>query len=263
MIPQVEDALQAITGNVTALGHAAGAGRIFELFVMTAMAERLRHAGFSVWLQRSDGSRILPTDADRRFIQRGGAPTGVPAATAGTNNASVIGFRWRQRRSWEIWNGIQFIGRSGAMHEIDISVVPASVGAALRATGGVPVGRPRVAIECKDVGTAGSLDEMRAFIARLYDMTLLHAHHRYLTFPAPKALHPGSPNESRHRAVVTFWQENRRTKNLIARRTGFTGGTAPLADYHQVEPHQDITVGSSTVDTLVASVAAWAWRHAR
>lgn len=263
MISEVEDALDAIVGNVTTLSHANGAGRIFELFVMTAVAEGLQHRGFTVWLQRSNGTPIQPTDSDRRFIQRGGAPTGVPPASAGANNASMIGFRWRQRPQWEIWNGIQFAGRSGATHEIDLSVVPASVGTSLRRTGGIPVGRPRVAIECKDVGAAGSLDEMRAFIARLYDMTLLHAHHRYLTFSAPRALHPGSPNESRHRAIVTFWQENRRTKNIIARRTGFVGGTAPLVDYHQVEPHQNIAVGNATVDVLITSIVDWAWRHAR
>lgn len=262
MIPAVESALAAIVGRVATLEHAAGAGRVFELFVMTSIARGLRNAGFTVWLQRSDGSTILPGDSDRRFIQRGGAPTGVSPASAGPDNASVIGFRWRQYPKWEIWNGIQFAGRSDATHEIDIAVVPEGVGAALRLSGGIPVGRPRVAIECKDVGTAGGLDEMRAFLARLYDVTLLRAHHRHLTFSAPRALHPGSPNVPKHRAVLTYWQENRRTKNIIARRTGFAGGTAPLADYHRIEPHQNITVGSSTVDDLVASVVGWARRYA-
>ena len=147
----------------------SGAGRIFELFVITSLARGLRNAGFSVWLQRSDGTTIQSGDADRRFIQRGGAPTGVPAASAGLDNASVIGFQKRRRQRWEIWNGNQFAGRRSAAHEIDISIVPGSVETAIRATGGIPIGRPRVKIECKDVGTAGSLDEMRAFIARLYD----------------------------------------------------------------------------------------------
>ncbi|TPK87018.1 hypothetical protein FJ936_06625 [Mesorhizobium sp. B2-4-13] len=261
MVPSVESALDTIVGRVTTLEHASGAGRIFELFVMTNLARGLQDAGFTVWLQRSNGTEILPSDSDRRFIQRGGAPTGVSPASAGPDNASVIGFRWRRRPKWEIWNGIQFGGRSGASHEIDIAIVPASVGAALRTAGGVPVGRPRVAIECKDVEATGSLDEMRAFLARLYDVTLLHAHHRHMTYPAPRALHPGSPNEAKHRAIVTYWQENRRTKNIIARRTGFVSGTVPLADYHRIEPHQNISVGSSTVNDLVASVAEWAQRN--
>lgn len=261
MIPSVESALDTIVGNVATLQHASGAGRIFELFVMTSLAKGLDDAGFTVWLQRSDGTEILPTDADRRFIQRGGGPTGVPAASAGADNASVIGFRWRRRKAWEIWNGIQFSGRSGANHEFDIAIVPETVGRALRVAGGIPFGRPRVAIECKDVGEVGSLDEMRAFLARLYDVTLLHAHHRHLPYPEPRVLHPGSPNESKHRAIVTYWQENRRTKSAIARRTGFSGGTHRLSEYYQIEAHPDIAVGSSTVDGLVASVVQWARLH--
>jgi hypothetical protein len=264
MIPNVQSALNAIVDNITALDHASGAGRIFELFVMTGIGQRLQSKGFIVWLQRSDGTPILSADSDRRFIQRGGAPTGVAAAAQGPNNASVIGFRWGRRPAWEIWNGIQFRGRSGATHEIDIAVVPAEVGDTLRATGGgVPIGRPRIAIECKDVGTNGSLDEMRAFIARLYDLTLLNAHHKHMQFSEPRAIHPGSPSESKYRAIVTYWQENRRTKNIIARRTGFVGGTAPLSEYHRVEPHEDIVVGSSNVDELFESIADWAYRHAQ
>jgi hypothetical protein len=133
----------------------------------------------------------------------------------------------------------------------------------LPAIGGPPVGRPRVAIECKDVGADGSLDETRAFIARLYDVTLLNAHHKHMHFTEAHAIHPGSPHEAKYRAVVTYWQENRRTKNIIARRTGFVGGTAPLMQYHHIEPHEDIVVGSSTVHELFESVADWAYRHAR
>jgi len=264
MIPSVENALNAIVGSVVALDYASGAGRIFELFVMTGVGRRLQSKGFTVWIQRSDGTRILATDPNRRFIQRGGTPTGISAASQGPNNASVIGFRWQGRPAWEIWNGIQFGGRSGATHEIDIAVVPAEVGRSLRTNGGgVPVGRPRVAIECKDVGTNGSLDETRAFIARLYDVTLLTSHHQHLHFPDPRAIHPGSPSEAKYRAIVTYWQENRRTKNIIARRTGFAGGTAPLMEYHRIEPHEDIVFGNSTVDGLFESVADWAYRHAR
>lgn len=262
MIPAVETALASIVGRITTLENALGAGRIFELFVMTSLARGLRTDGFTVWLQRSDGTKIKPNDVDRRFIQRGGAPTGVQPASAGSNNASVIGFRRGRGLKWEIWNGIQFAGRSGATHEIDISIVPASVGDTLRASGGIPVGRPRVAIECKDVGSAGSLDEMRAFLARLYDVTLLHAHHRHMHFASHSALHPGSPNQPRHRAIVTYWQENRRTKNILARRSGFAAGTLPLAEYHRIEPHQHICLGSSTADDLVQSVVAWARRNA-
>lgn len=265
MIPDVENALAAVAASAVTLQHANGAGRAFELFVMTRIALELRSEQFEVWLQRSDGTRIHRGDSDRRFIQRGGAPTGVSSKHDGPDNASVIGFRWRRRPAWEIWNGIQFGGRSGASHEIDIAIVPSSVGEAIREQvgGGIPIGRPRVAIECKDVGQTGSLDEMRAFIARLYDLTLLRAHHRYLGLAVSRAIHPGSPSEAKYKAIVTYWQENRRTCNILARRTDFSDGTAPLSAYHRVEPHENIVVGSSTVRILARSVAEWARRYAR
>lgn len=262
MIPDIAAALDDIASAAVTLAHANGAGRVFELFVMSSVARGLSDAGFSVWLQRSDGSTIRPSDADRTFIQRGGVPTGVPAASAGAANASVIGFRWRRRLAWEIWNGVQFGGRSTGAHEYDLAIVPKSVGDALRISGGVPVGRPRVAIECKDVASNGSLDETRAFVARLYDTTLLYAHHPYLGLSPPSAIHPGSPSGSTHRAVRTYRQENLRTRNIIARQSGFAAGTAPLMAYHRIEPHQNITAVGPEIDALVRSVVAWAQRHA-
>jgi hypothetical protein len=44
------------------------------LFVITSIARELQARGFAVWLQCSDDIRIAPGDADREFIQRGGAP---------------------------------------------------------------------------------------------------------------------------------------------------------------------------------------------
>jgi hypothetical protein len=260
MINDVQSAIDAILGNVATLRNANGAGRIFELFIMTGVANRLRGRGFEAWLQRSNGTRIGPNDTDRRFIQRGGAPTGIPQAAFGAQNASVIGIRRISNGSeWEIWNGIQFEGRSGAAHEIDISVVPRDVGVGLRQTGGIPFGRPRVAIECKDVGQAGSLDEMRAFVARLYDLTVLQSHQPHLRFPPPTlGIYPGNfGGSSFYTARLTYWAENRNSFNAIARRTGFAAGAAAMTNYFAIEPHGFITAGSSGYSDLVDAVAEW------
>ncbi|MDI9846719.1 hypothetical protein QM467_01450 [Rhodoblastus sp. 17X3] len=260
MIPNVKAALDTVLGSAATLRNAGGAGRAFELFVMTGIARELQVRGYDVWLQRSDGSRIRSSDSDRRFIQRGGAPTGIAGSAQGAGNASVISFQWPGRVAWEIWNGVQFEGRSGARHEIDIAIVPAGVGQALRAMtgGGVATGRPRIAIECKDVKDPGSIDEMRAFVARLYDLTLLQAHHAYLPFGGTaQAIHPGAPSGSRHRPVITYWIENRRTKNIVARKAGFVPGAAAMTSYHSVEPHAGITVGSPNTTALIGGVASW------
>ncbi len=81
MIDDVRAALDSILGSATILRSANGAGRIFELFVMTGIAAHLQTQGFDVWLQRSDGTQISAADSDKRFIQRGGAPTGVLRAS--------------------------------------------------------------------------------------------------------------------------------------------------------------------------------------
>lgn len=265
MIPQIQTALNAVLGSAATLRNANGAGRAFELFVMSGIARELQVRGYDVWLQRSDGSPIRPHDSDRQFFQRGGAPTGVSGAAQGTNNASVIGFRWAHRQAWEIWNGIQFEGRSGARHEIDLAVVPETVGRALRAraNGGVPLGRPRIAIECKHVTMSGGSDEMRAFIARLYDLTLLHAHRFYLHYPGlphplpPRAIHPGAPAGSIHRPTITYRCENQRTLNIIARKSGFSSGSATMTSYYSVEPHARIVAGSPNAVALIRDVADW------
>ncbi|WP_323037672.1 hypothetical protein [Pararhodobacter sp.] len=260
MIPQVQAALNSILTSVATLRMAGGAGRAFELFVMGGVARALQLRSYDVWLQRSDGTRILPGDADRRFIQRGGAPTGIAGAAQGPGNAATIGFRFQQRPTWELWNGIQFEGRSGATHEIDLAIVPSSVGQALRAqpAGGRPLGRPRVAIECKDVAAPGSVDEMRAFVARLYDITLLTSHHPHLAIGgAAQSIHPGLPQNSIHVPALSYWEENRRTLNVIARRSGFVTGAAAMTGYHSIEPHAGIAATTTSAQGLFDTVADW------
>ena len=262
MLTDVKKALDSVLGGAATLRSANGPGRIFELFVMTALAKELLNRGCDVWLQRSDGTRIQPGDSDRRFIQRGGSPTGIAAASQGPNNASAIVFRKESSAAeWELWNGIQFCGRSGAYHEIDIAVVPREVGHALRLTGGSPVGRPRVAIECKDVGTAGTIDETRTLVARLYDLTILKSHH--IAYPSPlQAIYPGKlGSQPFHSARRNYWDENRHTLNAIARRTGFATGTANLVQYYAIEPHARIEKGSKEADGLIDAVASWITSH--
>ena len=169
-------------------------------------------------------------------------------------------FRLGNRPTWELLNGVQFEGPSTAVHEMDLAIVSEPVASTLRKspTVGRPLGRPRVSIECKDVGTNGSVDEMRAFVARLYDLTILYAHHRYLgVAEARMAIHPGAPCGPIHRPALTYWIENRRTLNVLAWRTGFVNGAATLTGYHAVEPHGGITVGSVSSTQLMDDVAEW------
>lgn len=259
MINDVKSALLKIVDSATHLSHSSGAGRAFELYVMTGIALALKAQGYVVSVQRSDGSLVRPTDRDRRFIQRGGAPAGIAAAADGPDNPSSIIFQRGCRPAWELLNGVLFKGRSGAFHEIDVAIVPASVATALRnSTGGSPLGRPRVSVECKDVGTNGSVDEMRAFVARLYDLTVLRAHHPYLAVTGPpSAIHPDEPSGPTHLPVSNYRTENLRTLNVLARRTGFVKGTAALSAYHAIAPYGGIKVQSPLAYRFMRDVAKW------
>ena len=263
MIDEVRDALRAIIGSTTILNHPAGPGRAFELYVMTGIAVGLKSRGYDVWVRRSDGTRVRPNDPDRRFVQRGGAPVGIASAADGPNNASSIVFSRNHRPAWELLNGVRFQGRSTAFHEIDVALVPEAVARTLRNSGGgSPLGRPRMSLECKDADTNGSLDEMRAFVARLYDLTILYSHHPYVGVPGPqRAIHPGAPQGSPHIPALTYWQENRRTLNVLARRKGFSRGTAALSGYHAVAPHGGVTVNSPSAAQLVGDITAWIRRR--
>ncbi|HYG48180.1 MAG TPA: hypothetical protein VD846_09605 [Allosphingosinicella sp.] len=259
MIPAVQTALDAIVNNVTALTHAKGAGRAYELYIMTGIAEGLASAGCAVRVQRSDESFIAPTDADRRFIQRGGAPAGVAGKAQGPGNASSFVFQLpNSSRQWEIWNGIQFIGRSAALHEIDIAIVPREVGIALRGlpAGGSPTGRAKVSIECKDVGDPGSQDEMRTFVARLYDLTILNWHRAVAHLAHPlQAIYPGKP--AGNGPYYSFWDGNRATFNVVARRSGFRSGSLAMTGYYGIQPRGPVVPGSSEDAALVHDLVVW------
>ena len=258
VIIAVANALAAILGSNPSLANASGAGRVFELYIMTGIAQEIQALGFDVWLQRSDGTRILPSDPARVFVQRGGAPAGIAPASAGTGNPSVIGIRRPSGSSWELWNGVQFEGRSGALHELDLALVPASVGTQLRQTGGRPRGRPRIAIECKDVTATGSADEMRTLVARLYDLTILESHHGHMSLPLPPlAIYPESPNAAFYASRITFWDENRHSFNVLARRTTFSGGAYAMTGYHAINGFDSIALNSPNYTSLIQSVAQW------
>ena len=257
MIEDVEKFLSQIVGSVGNLDNAAGAGRAFELYVMTGISLALRDRNFDVWIQQSDGQIVRPTGGKWKFVQRGGKPSHIESITQGPEKASSIVFGRYYYPLWELLNGIQFIGRSTAFHEIDIAVVPHYVVNSIRRLdgGGYLVGRPRVSIECKDVGTKGNPDEMRTFIARLIDLTLPYG------YPQSTELRELIDQYALSEKIDWFsgrvLADNRRRLSVLARRSGFSSGTKPLADYYEVKRRGGITVRSYKFERLMNEVAEW------
>jgi hypothetical protein len=262
MIKDVKAALDAIAGSPVPLNNAVGLGRIFELYVMTGVAGKLVNLGWSVQLQRSDGALLTAGDS---FIQRGGPPTGVAPSTYGPKEpSSILLGNPRTGSKWEIWSGIQFRGRSHALHEFDVAIVPRNLAIALRAkpTVDFPFGRPAVAIECKDVQSAGSPDEMRTLVARLYDVTILQGHAYLTSRTQVNAIYAGSGNDlGCLPAHKSYFAANRSTSSVLARTSGFSSGAIAMTSYYRIGPYSQVTPGTVTATQLFDDVSNWIDTH--
>lgn len=259
MLAEVTRILDDLAAAAVSTTFADGAGRAFELLLMTRIACELRARGYDVFLLRSDGARQTAATG-YTFIQRGGVPSGVRPASSGSDGPTSIVFQKESRLpQWEIWNGIQFVGRSGSTHEFDLAIVPKQLGDALRVTGGRPFGHGWISVECKDVSKDGNPDEMRAFLARIYDTTLLNWHSKYFGGTGTlRRIHPLGPTEPGFGSVSSTYRiENKRAYHAIARRTGFTQGTRPMSDYYFVRRFEGIEVGSPGLNEFGREVCNW------
>lgn len=262
MLATIQAILDNLANATVSVSTASGLGRAFELLLMSGMASELKSRGYQVELLRSDGVTQSAASGTMTFIQRGGAPSGIQPAAGGPYGPTSILFRRSgELPTWEIWNGVQFVGRSGGRHEFDISIVPKRLGDALRnsPSGGRPFGHGWLSLECKDTETNGSLDEMRAFVARIYDTTLLHWHASHIGAAAPlcKVYSMNAANAGFGRANQSFRAANQHIFQGIARRTGFTKGTGLLSMYYFVRCFDNLSVGSANLADFLAESCDW------
>lgn len=148
-----------------------GPGKALEAWVMMRLARSARNSGhWRVSLRQGDGT-LLPAGSAMQFAT---SQHGIQAASTSAPSYIRLEHHRHGHKRLELHGSLQWQGRSGATHEIDVSVLPASLGEALRAgTGGLPRGLPIAAVECKDKDSAGSPDEMRQTLARMFDLALV------------------------------------------------------------------------------------------
>lgn len=263
-VKRIKRNLKNILKAAPILTHANGAGRIFELYVMMRVAKGLKDCGWTVSPIASNGKKLLtPANLGTPkkhlpFIQRGGAPTGIFPTPLSTGASSIK--ISRHGCHYEILNGVQFRGRSGALHELDISVIPGELADKLRAGAveGFPFGRPRVAIECKDVAAAGSPDEMRSVVARMYDLTILRGHLKHLLLPNGFIFDlPIAPTFAEPDASKTYRGSNLESLCVLARRGGLSAGAANMVGLFQILPYTNVVQPSPDADLLINDVVAW------
>ena len=106
------------------------------------------------------------------FVVRG-SPGQIHSKHQASGKPSYVSFQINNQE-YELHIGVQFEGRSHALHEFDICVIPQAVGDHFRnlAKGsGSPKGHPRVGLELKN--NAGNLDVgvPRGFLGAVFDCT--------------------------------------------------------------------------------------------
>lgn len=225
-----------------------GAGKALEAWLLMKLAETATlMPAWRVSLRQGDGS-LLPTGAAFKLpAQRSPIPASSPIASG------FVLFEHRDypERRLELHGSLQWRGRSNAKHECDISMVPASIGEALRNSGGGhPHGLPIVAVECKDKTSVGTLDETRQTLARMFDLVLV--------------TQPYSGWSCRIYETNTYQYWGRKSSKYvaffakgtfgIARAGSFQGGAKQLGSHYHVGRYDAIyTTGGTSLPTLLSS----------
>ena len=231
----------AHAGVVTPVGQ----GKALEAYVLLKLAQTVRRRlhSWTVSLRRGDGRLVGP-----------GQPFNLPQTRTPIQppHPQAPGYVLLSHRSaphlhLELHCSLQWQGRSGAKHECDVSVVPAVIADALRVGGGgYPRGLPVAAVECKDKGGVGTLDETRQTLARMFDLSLV-------TQPAFHAV--GRIYEA---ATYQTWGR-RRTRYITAFAAGafsivragtFQSGAAVLASHYAIQHHPQIYTNPRAVEAL-------------
>ena len=260
-LARIKTDLSKLIATAPVLAHANGAGRIFELYLIMRLARKLKAAKWIVEPLDHKGNLIA---GGASYVQRGGAPTGIFPSSVSDGPSSIRVRRDKSQQAYEIFNGVQFMGRSKALHEIDISLVPVDIAVALRAgtIEGYPVGRPRLGVECKDVGKNGTSDEMRSVIARMYDLTFLDGHRKHVfggALPSGSIFSgaPSGPWTAHGNSAITFRHENKRSLCALVRRTGITAGAYKMTGLFHVRTYIDVDRGTQGAKDFIDDTIAW------
>lgn len=225
-----------------------GQGKALEAWVLMKLAQTVHECmpTWAVTLRRGDGSS-LPVGASFDLpSQRSKIQQSSPSAASYV----LLEHQTFSNLKFELRGSVQWQGRSGAKHEIDVSVVPAEIGEAIRDNGGgYPHGLPIAAIECKDKGGYGPLDETRQTLARMYDLVLV-------TQPIPgwscrifetQTYQQWGRKNSRY---ISFFQKG--TFGIV-RAGAFQSGARTLADHYSIGHYPDIYSNPTAMARLQAS----------
>ena len=188
----------------------------------------------------------LPTGSPFTFAWYQGeipavAPSG-PSHVRLTRRANPVSF--------ELHLSLQWVGRSTATHECDVSMLPKSIADPMRNNGGgSPHGLPVAAFECKDRGTTGNTDEMRQTLARLFDLALVTT-----AYPRWGCRLFEPHNHTRWGRYRTRYREFFKAGHFaIVRSKKFSTGADSPGDHYKIERHGDVYTDGRVIQALEKS----------
>lgn len=221
-----------------------GPGKALEAWVLMRLADKARLSNkWNVTLRRADETP-LPTGASFGLpVSQSGIPQSHP-----TGRCHVLMERKSDSFSLELHGSLQWMGRSNATHECDVSVLPKEIASALRNNGGGrPRGLPVAAYECKDIPRTGQTDEMRQTVARLFDLVLVTRPQSGVSCRIFESASGGSAWGSRSSTYRSFFY---RGAFGVVRVGHFSKGARRLGAHYHVGRHGDVYGRVQTIDDI-------------
>jgi hypothetical protein len=243
---ELRDMLRAFRAAHAGVVAPTGQGKALEAWVYFKLAHTVQQnmaMSWSVSLRRGDGSPVPSGGTFDLPSQRSRIQPSNPTSPC------YILLEHRHQPTWrlELYGSLQWMGRSGAKHEIDVSVVPAEIGEAIRNNGGgYPHGLPIAAVECKDKGGIGSLDETRQTLARIFDLTLV-------TRPisgSPCRIFETQTNQQWGKWSSRYVAFFAKATLGIVRAGTFQSGARTLATHYHIDHYASVYSNTSSIRSL-------------
>lgn len=220
-------------------------GKALEAWVLLRLAKAARTMtpAWNVSLRQGDGQR-LSRGSNFNLPRRG---SGIASSSSSGAGFVLLEEPNHPYMSLEMHGSLQWKGRSGAKHEIDVSVLPAAIARAIRGNGGgYPRGLPIVAVECKDRRGDGDLDETRAKLARMYDLAHVITPNSRVSF----RICEDNSNTSWGNSSLRYRNLYGKGVFAIARSGFFQSGARILARYYRIRQFEDIYRDTTQIDSL-------------
>ncbi|MFJ1311873.1 hypothetical protein [Agrobacterium sp. P15N1-A] len=153
---------KALASHFPLSTNGATSGKLYEAWLMLEIGITLRGKGWAVdWI---DPSQIRPSTMTFR---------GAPGSLSPRSPKKPGYLRLRSSDyELEMHNSLQYLGISGTLHEMDISILPADYANVCRKTNARPQGLPFVALELKHYAGDLSIGLCRSMLMALNDLAL-------------------------------------------------------------------------------------------